>query len=413
MRPSAWLSFVAAYFGIAVAVGIARFGSTPDHLLYLFFLLLLPPALGAALLGPSGRRQFGLGAIGLLLLAPAALRPTTEARGFVLAAIGWLALFTTLWLAADRRLRRGLYLFLILAGAASALYGLAQAVGGVDAIGTYQRGLGRLATGTFINRNHFAGLLNMTLALALGALYAGYAERQASGHRRSETFAWTWLAILCCAVIGLAVFLSLSRAGSLILLATLFFVFVLLQLRRGGHRHALPARVSAILLVATVGLGLVYGVDALIERFDTLEESERPVVYRDTLALIADHPLSGVGPGLYRWRFRPYQTLETKSQYIHAHNDFLEIAAEWGLPVAIAVWGFIVWRFLRCLRTFLSRHRSPASRGMALGCSAAIFGILLHSLVDFNLQIPANLAVFSIVLGLGWALERPPRRATG
>ena len=361
---------------------------------------------------PENRQSLALGLIGLALLAQVALRPTTEARGYVLAAIAWLALASTLWLTANRRLRRGLYLFLICVGAASALYGLVQAIGGIDAIGTYQRGLGRIATGTHIHRNHFAGLLNMTMALALGALYAGYAERFSRGLRKSETFAWTWLVILSCAVIGLAVFLSLSRAGSLILLATLFFVFVLLQLRRGRDRHTLPARITAILLVATLGLSLAYGMDGLMERFDSLEESNRPLVYRDTLRLIADHPIRGVGPGLYRWRFRPYQTLETTAQFTHTHNDYLQVAAEWGIPLALLFWGFVGWRFVRALRLFFS-HRSPATRGMALGCAAAIFAILIHSMVDFNLQIPANLAYFAVVLGLGWNARTAPGQELG
>lgn len=398
-----------AYLAVAVALGLARFASTPDHLHYLLFLLLVPPALAAILLGPVDRPALILGLVGLLLLGNVAFRPTTEARGYLLAAVAWSVLTTTRWLATDPRLRRTLYVCLVLIGAVSALYGLVQAVGGVDTIGSYQRGLGRIATGTHIHRNHFAGLLNMTMALALGALFAGYSKGVKTRRSRSETFAWTWIIVLSCTVIGLAVFLSLSRAGSLILLATLFFVYALLLLRRGKHQHALPARVTAVVLIATLGLGLAYGMDALIERFDTLEESNRPLVYRDTMRLIADHPTLGIGPGLYRWRFRPYQTLPTEVQFTHVHNDYLQVAAEWGIPAALLFWGFVGWRFVGAVRVFLA-HRSPHSRGMALGCAATILTILLHSLVDFNLQIPANLAFFAVVLGLCWTLEERRER---
>jgi len=357
-----------------------------------------------------------LGLIGAWLIAEAALRPTLEARGYVLAAIGWLGLFTTWWLAAERRVRDGIRNVLIAIGAGEALYGLIQAVGGVDQIGSYARGVGRLATGTYINRNHFAGLLNMTLALALGALYTGYVERRQRRAHGSETVAWTWLIIACCAAVGVAVFLSRSRAGSLTLVAMLFFVFVLLQAERRrharGHAARLPSRVAALLLAATVALGLGYGINALMQRFAQMGEGARPQIYGDTLRMIGDHPWLGVGPGMYRLRFRAYQTVDLSSHFVQAHNDYLQAAAEWGIPLALLFWGFIVWRWSRAIRVFLT-SRSPSRRGLALGCAAAIFTILVHSLVDFNLQLPANLLIFSIVLGLSWAVDQSANHTHG
>lgn len=423
---------IAGVFCLVLALGVARFASAPDELLYQLFLLLLLPAAVACFRGSwsaaatpivvggvggtGGAGSAALvgvaGLVGLALLGEVALRPTTEARGYLLAAVAWLSLFVTFWLAAERRVLRALYLFLILLGAFEALYGLVQAVGGVDQIGTYVRGLGRVATGTYINRNHFAAFLNMSLALALGALFAGYAERRERSVDRSEAFAWTWLILLSCALLGVAVFLSLSRGGALVLIATLGFVFVLLLAgsRRKSRRGwpVMPARVAAMLLVATVGLGLAYGVDRLLERFAGItgtSETSRTQIYRDTLELIADHPWAGVGPGMYRFRFRAYQTTALDRSYDHAHNDYLQSAAEWGIPLALLFWGFVVWRGVRAVRLFLG-PRSAWRRGVGLGCAAAIFGLLLHSLVDFNLQIPATLALFAVVLGLGWAAER-------
>lgn len=403
---------MAGYFCLVLTLGVARFASAPDPLRYQLFLLLLPAAAVACFRLPAESRKGSsvlvLALVGQAMLGHAAVRPTTEARGYVLASIGWLCLFTTFWLASERRILRALYLFLVLLGALEALYGLVQAVGGVDQIGSYVRGIGRVASGTYINRNHFAGLLNMSLALALGALFAGYAERRQRGVGRSEAFAWTWLTLLSCALLGLAILLSLSRGGALVLVATLCFVFVLLHSggRRRG-RQALPARVAAVLLVATLGLGLAYGIDRLLERFAGLtetSESARTQVYRDTIDLISDHPWRGVGPGMYRFRFRAYQTADLGSSYAHAHNDYLQVAAEWGIPLALLFWGFVAWRFARATRLFFS-SRSPWRRGVGLGCAAAIFSLLLHSLVDFNLQVPASLAYFCVVLGLGWAAE--------
>ena len=107
---------------------------------------------------------------------------------------------------------------------------------------------------------------------------------------------------------------------------------------------------------------------------------------------------------MYRWRFRPYQTEQLDLRFDQAHNDYLQAAAEYGLPLALLFWAFVVWRFFRALFHFFD-SRNPRTQGLALGAAAAIFTILVHSLVDFNLQIPANLATFALVLGLAWGLE--------
>lgn len=398
---------LATFFGVVLALAVARFASTPENLRYQLVLLLIAAALVASVSWTrSGRKvPIVLTLAGVVLLLQAAFQPTTEARGYVWAAIGWLSFFVTLRLGSERRIVRLLFSILIAIGAAEALYGLLQALGGIDRIGGYSRDLGRLATGTFINRNHFAGLLNMSLGLSLGTLYTGFVARRRAGQRSFETFAWTWLVILSCALVGLAVFLSLSRGGSLILIAMLVLVFVLLQIRGQRRRlHALPSRVAVVLLMTTLAVGFSYGVDALLERFDTLEESDRLQVYRDTLQMIADHPWAGVGPGMFGYDFRAYQTVRLRQQYSQAHNDYLQVAAEWGLPLAIVFWSLVLWIFARAVRLFLSRA-SPWRQGVGLGCAAAIFSLLLHSLVDFNLQIPANLAVFSAILGLGLTAE--------
>ena len=398
-------------FSVALVIGLLRFASANDDLLYQLFLLLVPSLAAAIWYGGRDHatvvRYFALGLVGLALLVSVALRPTLEARGYLLAAPLWIGLFVTQWLAEDRQLLRALFLLLICLGTAEAAYGLVQAVGGVDQIGTYARGAGRLASGTFINRNHFAGLLNMTIGLAVGALYAGFAERREAGLRRSETYAWAWLMIVACGVLGLALLLSLSRAGALILVAMLFFIYVLLLLEpRQRRRHALPARAAMLVLVATVAFALASGINALIERFTRGAESGRVEIYRDTVSMIGDHPWIGVGPGMYRWRFRPYQTAFLEYEYHQTHDDYLQMAAEWGIPVALAFWAFVAWRLVRAVKLFLS-GQSAWRRGIGLGAAAAIFSIVLHSLVDFNLQIPANALVFAVIVGLGWAAELP------
>jgi O-antigen ligase len=383
-----------------------RFGAAETDVLLGLFLLLIPAA-GLALVSfralPFGDwRDVPLVVTGVVMLVLAAALPSLESRGFVHAAVGWIALVVTLEVAGrGPRSARGFVWFLSGVGWFEAGYGFVQAIGGVDYIGTHFRELGPIATGTLIHYNHYAGLLNMVFALAVGVALGGRSSSRRRLAVRGETVARTWLLILGCASMGLAVLLSRSRGGAVTLVATAVFLAAMLAARGFRDRQMRgAARAGSILILTVAGLGLAFGVDKLLARFENVDENARIVIYGDTLRMIADHPL-GIGPGMYQWRILQYETLGSTQHYGHAHNDYLEIAAEWGVAVAILFWAMVVWRFVRSASAFF--HASdPWLRGLGLGTAGAILSILIHSLVDFNLQIPSNLMVFAIVLGLSW-----------
>ena len=391
---------VGVLLGVALLLGLFVYPGRDAQTYYRLFILFLLPALVSALRLPIESikevRFLALLLIGFFLLAEVILQPNLTGRGFVIASLGWLALsFVLLLTARQQNAARAVLFFLILVGGAETLYGLIQSLGQSDS----------LAKGTFTNRNHFAGLLNMTIPLALGALFAHYSRLRE--RLRSEVYARAWIVLLSLALMGLGILLSLSRAGTLSLIATLVLISVLLTLRRQrGRGRKLSGAAVWILLFTTLGLGAWVGMDALLERF-AQPDSSRPVVYRNTLKLIAKQPLLGVGPGMYQWRFRPYQSVDAGFRYDHAHNDYLQSAAEWGIPLAMLFWGFVVWRFWRSIRVFMD-SRDAWRQGIALGCAGAIFSILVHSLVDFNLQIPVNLMIFCMILGLAWTLDAEP-----
>ena len=407
-----WLgATVALLFGLALTWGLLRFGAAETAILYRLFLVLsIPTAL--TLLTPARRiatdwRVQGVALFGVLLLALVALQPTLEARGSLHLAVGWMALWLALGLSLESsNLRRFLIVVLVLLGALEAFYGLIQSVGGVDYIGDYFRNRGRIATGTLINRNHFAALLNMLLPLAVGLLFTARARKGQRPATRSESLAKTWIVLLGCSVMGAAVVLSQSRGGTLSLLMTLLFMALLLSMgRRKVPRHGLSAVAAMVLLFLVVGMGAAFGLEALMERFGSLDESlSRVEVYHDSLDMIGDSPLVGVGPGMYRWTFRTYQTTQPNRLYDHAHNDYLETAVEWGVPLAVLAWGFVFWRLYRSAVLFLVA-RDPRHQGLALGTAGALFSILIHSLVDFGLRIPAILMVFACVVALSWSLD--------
>jgi hypothetical protein len=387
-----------------------RFGAVEtDTLLFLFLFMVVPAGLAVASFRalPFGDwRDVPLVVAGLGLLAGAAFLPELEGKGFVLAATGWITLLVTLWTAGRGvESARRLVWFLTGVGWLEAGYGFVQSIGGVDYIGSHFRDIGPIATGTLIHYNHYAGLLNMLFALSAGVVLGGRATTRRERFAAGERGARTWLAILGCASMGLAVLLSRSRGGSVTLVVTaVFLAAMVFAAGRRDRRLRGAARAGPILILTVVGLGFAFGIDKLVARFEDVDENNRMVIYQDTLRMIGDHPL-GVGPGMYAWRILPYESLGSTHHYGHAHNDYLEVAAEWGIGVAILFWGMVAWRFWRTVRGFFEAT-DAWTRGLCLGAAGAILSILVHSVVDFNLQIPSNLMVFAMIVGLSWTAAR-------
>lgn len=388
-------------------LALLRYGATELWTLYAIFLSVgLTVLVAAVFLRPLPELSPGflaLSAVGVVMLAQVALQPTLFGRGYVLAALGWLVLFLVTWLTSiDDRVSRWLIAALVLIGGFEAIYGLVQSLGGVDYIGSYFRGRGRIATGTLIARAHYAGLLNMLLPLFLAYVVVGNGTRR--GSRRGEEGARLWFFIIAGSFVGLAILLSLSRGGALSLIATLLFVAALSRFRGQRVRRSRVAEaVPVMLLLGILALGGAIGLDALLARVDSDQVGGRPTLYRTTLRMIAEQPVDGIGPGMFEWVFPSYRPADlVNKRFVHVHNDYMEIAVEWGVPLALVFWGFVAWRWLSSCRVFM-RTRDPWRGTVSLATAAGIFSILVHSVVDFNLHIPSNLMVFAMLLALsGW-----------
>src|SRR5205085_30579 len=109
---------------------------------------------------------------------------------------------------------------------------------------------------------------------------------------------------------------------------------------------------------------------------DVMREG-RLALFSDTTQMIRANPL-GVGIGQYQDRFRQYQTVHPELLFDHAHNDYLETAAEWGLPIAAAFW-ILVWLVLVRSVRVLPSLKSPEERGILIASAGAMFSILIHS----------------------------------
>lgn len=306
-------------------------------------------------------------------------------------------------------------------GLTEAIYGLVQYLSGWQRIFGYVKTYDlEEATGTYINRNHYAGLLEMVLPLTFALAFYELNRIPSTAHpawSRWRRFAASpnlsslvlWLAIA--AVILAALIFSRSRMGILSACLGLFFI-VFLAARPAGTGRSGTA-LGAVLLAAALALAMWIGTGTVLERFQTVSEeyshgdSTRPGIWRDTLHLIALHPWLGTGLGTFPTAYTQVQTAFLNKTVNHAHNDYLELASDLGVPVAV----LITLGFAFALRRAVSVYRfAPArfDRYVGLGCAGSISSILVHSLADFNLYIPANRLVFAAILGITMSL--PLRR---
>lgn len=397
----------------ALAWGLSVAGATEPETYYLLFLLCVPVTLLAVFLAAPDqqsdtRRWLPVWGVGALLFLNIILRPPLLARGYIILSLGWMAfVLTALLIGQDWRKARWLAALLAVMGCVEALYGLAQTVTGSGSSGP--AGFARMATGTFIGHNHYAGFLNMTLPFGLGmGLYClSYKWRRSEA--RSELYYKAWTILLIASIIGLPVVLSVSRAGIVVFVVCVTVTFLLLFQKNRDHRRDAPGRavLLAVALVVVIALASGLALDQVVTRFSQLgsDSSFRLAIYRDTTPLLVRNLWTGVGPGMYAWYFRPLQTISEDVLVEHAHNDYLETATEWGLPVAVIFWALVIWLWYRSLKLF-QKTRRPWVQAITLGCLFSILSVLLHSLADYNLQVPANLMTFCSVLALSWSLGR-------
>ena len=333
------------------------------------------------------------------------------------------AFFLTLFLCRDRNAKKRLVFALVSLGAFEALYGLIQYLTGWQQIFAYvKKYYLEEATGTYINRNHFAGFLEMILpfviVLALRWTYllskntsgrAGTFRKLVSRTELVSVVFWLFLAI----VILAALILSRSRMGIISALVSLVAILALAGTSTVGPRAR--AAVAAVSFIGVLGLVVWIGSDPVMSRFETLGQEynlsgqSRVSIWHDTLGLIRQHPFLGTGLGSFFVAYTSVQTAFLNLLVEHAHCDYLEVATELGLPGAILVFGSIFWVLAQSARRY-GKLEERFDKAVSLACIGSIGAILVHSLADFNLYIPANALLFTMILAMAWSSAHPESR---
>ena len=334
----------------------------------------------------------------------------------------WLkscAFFLTLALANTRERARMLALMLVLSGLVQGVYaGLMHLSGANLEIFGASINHAAQASGGFVNRNHLAGFLEITLALGIGLMMGALKE---TGARTWRQFARDTAQLLLSPKAPLRIFLIImvialvmtrSRMGNTAFFASLLIAgSVALILSRHATRSTVMLIASLIVLDLFI-VGAWFGVEKTVDRIQQttrsdIEERVEPTVY--AADMVRHYPVFGSGPGSFYTAFTRYRGSDIKPFYDHAHNDYTQILVESGI-VGVLLLGSLPAAALVLSVLALSRRRDPLARGFAFSVLMGVSALALHSTVDFNLQIPANALAFTVLVAYGWVAMFLDRR---
>lgn len=273
-------------------------------------------------------------------------------------------------------------------------------------------------SGTFVNHNHFAGYLEMIVSLSLGLLFA-----QLESHTiptRNVVTRWIddkylkiILLVILTALLFVAVAFSGSRGGMLSLLGGIALLSGLAYSRRLLRKWVKIIIVCAVVMFC---LTLLVRPESIWRRFGALTTTteantlkDRLNVWKDSIAIMRGFPVVGSGVGTFAHLFQRYQTFPSERWFTHAENDYVQLFTEAGMiGMAILVWATVSYG-VPTWRAWKKQH-SRWSISIGVGGFGALFSMILHSAGDFNLHIPANAIVFTVIAGLTYVVVHFQRK---
>jgi len=256
--------------------------------------------------------------------------------------------------------------------------------------------LGGWIYGPYVNHNHYAGLMELLVPIPLVISLTRLAhekERIAAG--------------IAAAVMTGTIFLSGSRGGMVAILVEFVILAIVVTRQKRGPRMAVTVGVFAlVLLTLLIWVGgkeltsRVYSISR--ETHGEITTGMRLRIDRDAIAMFRRKPLLGWGLGTFPTVYPEFRSFYTNFFVNETHNDYLQLLTETGIVGFLTMLWMLALFYgsaLRKIRDWMTHVTSAATLACMLGCT----GILVHSFFDFNLQIPANAAIFYVFATLAAA----------
>jgi O-antigen ligase len=258
--------------------------------------------------------------------------------------------------------------------------------------------------GPYVNHNHYAGLMEMLVPIPLVLALT----RLASNRTRASA------AAVAAVMVG-TIFLSGSRGGMLAIVTELVILTAFLVKQKRGLRMAIGI---ALFLAIVVALLIWVGGGELSRRISTVGMSHSEIssdtrfnINRDGLRMFVKKPLLGWGLGTFPVVYPQFRTFYTNFFVNQAHDDYLQLLVEMGLLGFGTMLWFVLTVYTRAFRK-IGNWTGEVSGATTLACVLGLSGILVHSAFDFNLQIPANAALFYVLCTIAASepFAQPARR---
>ena len=326
----------------------------------------------------------------------------------------------------SRRRARLVLWSLASAGAAYAAYGLIMQLGGFNGVLWYEKwSYPNMVTSTFVNRNSFATYAGITLIATL-ALFLKETEGAAAARGNIDrgeivniidnASLGVYVLVTSAIAIVTALLLSQSRAGFGATVVGVIAFAAAMRFARRRRGAATKRPIFGMVLGAAFVILVVVSGGGLMGRLANLASPEvsRDIFYAMTLEEIGEHPLAGTGLGSYHGEMEMVRD-DRLDDFLYtvdrAHNSYLELALELGLPVFVVLLATLAGIAIACLRGLVLRERDVVYPAAGIGATALV---ALHSTLDFSLQIPAVSAAYALLMGAAFAQSFPTRqRAAG
>lgn len=303
---------------------------------------------------------------------------------------------------------RTIAMIIVASGLFEASYAVLTVLGGSDFDILRIRQVGQHngdASGTFVNRNHFAGYIEMCLAVGIGLLISTFKENNSDANWRER--ARELLRALLGEKIRLRLFLvamvialvmTHSRMGNSAFFASMGISATIGYLLYRQTSRSMVILFGSMILIDVFIVSAWFGLDKLANRIEQTQMNNevRLDINANAWIWFKEHWLTGSGAGSFISMFPRYRTNDVIGFFDFAHNDYLQILGEYGLLGAslfAAIALYALWTSLQAQRV----RRTALLRGMSFAAMMGLISLLIHSSVDFNLHIPANAALLTML----------------